>query len=353
MKWTIRALAILCVVLFTWYLVADRITPYTSNARVKAIVVDAVPQVSGYIAALAVTNGQIVEAGDLLARIDQRNFLLEVDRARSALQSATQNVGAGAAGVDVAKANLAQAQSVLENAQMQSERIFDLEEKDIVTVARGDEMRAQLAAAQGQVAAAEADLKRAQRELGTEGADNPQIQAAVAQLREAELALEWTELRAPARGTVINLTIGEGTFAQAGKPLITFASFDEVWVEANMTENNLGRVKVGQPVEITLDVAPGRIYNGVVASITPGAAAGSDAPNGLPRVQDEQAWMRDAQRFPVRISMTGYEIGSEKADIHRFLNGQADVIIYTSDSSLLNTLGEAWIRLNAWISYAY
>jgi len=72
-------------------------TPYTSNARVKAIVIEVVPQVSGYVAALAATNAQLVKAGDLLARIDQRPFVLEVEKARSALQSATQAVGASRA----------------------------------------------------------------------------------------------------------------------------------------------------------------------------------------------------------------------------------------------------------------
>ncbi len=110
MKWTVRAFALLSLVLFVWYLAADRFTPYTSNVRVKAIVIDVVPEVSGYVSALAVTNGQIVEAGDLLARIDQRPFLIDVDLARSALQSATQSVGAGSSGVEVAQANLTQAQ---------------------------------------------------------------------------------------------------------------------------------------------------------------------------------------------------------------------------------------------------
>ena len=63
--------------------------------------------------------------------------------------------------------------------------------------------------------------------------------------------------------------------------------------------------------------------------------------------------MRNAQRYPVRIKMTGYKSGSETTDIHRFFNGQGDVIIYTSKNGLMNTLGAFWIRLNAWLSYAY
>ena len=100
-------------------------TPYTSNARLKAIDIEVVPQVSGYVAALAVTKAPLVEAGDLLARIDQRTFVLEVEKARSALQSATQALGASSSQVEIAQANLTQAEIGLKNTEIQSKRTFD------------------------------------------------------------------------------------------------------------------------------------------------------------------------------------------------------------------------------------
>ena len=109
MKATVAVSAILAALIFVWYLVADRITPYTSNVRVKTMVIDIVPEISGQVAAVAVSNGQVVERGDLLARIDPQPFHLKVDRARAALEIATQNVGAGSAAIEVAVANLAAA----------------------------------------------------------------------------------------------------------------------------------------------------------------------------------------------------------------------------------------------------
>lgn len=353
MKTTTRIVALLALLLFVWYLFADRITPYSQNARIKAIVIDVVPEVSGYIAALGVTNAQLVEAGDLLAQIDPRPFVLEVEKARSDLQSASQSVGASSSQVEIAQANLTQAEIGLKNAELQSDRIFQLEEKQLIAVAQADTMRADLAAAKSKVVGARADLEKAQRQLGEEGADNPQIRSAIAQLGQAELNLEWTELRAPSRGAVLDLKVGEGTFAQAGKSVMNLVSFDEVWVEAYLTENNLARVSIGDPVEVTLDLYPGRIFDGVVSSITFGASIGPESSGSLTKPPEEQSWMRDPQRFPVRILMSGYEIGSEEVDIRRNLNGQADVIIYTNDNWLLNGLGSAWIRLMSWLSYAY
>jgi multidrug resistance efflux pump len=354
MKTTTRLVTALALLIFVWYLFANRITPYTANARVKAIIVDVVPQVSGYVSSVPVTNAQVVEAGTLLARIDPQPFELEVEKARSDLQMATQEVGASSAQVEAAEASLSQARALLENTQKQSRRTFELERLGHATKSAGDQMRAQLVSAEGRVAGAEAELERAKQQLGAKGKDNAKIQAAIAALGLAQLNLKWTELHAPARGVVVDLTIGEGTYARAGQPLMTFLSFDDVWIEAYLTENNLGRVAIGNPVEAALDGYPGRIFEGIVTSFTPAAAApGTTTSGGLPKPPQVSGWMRDPQRFPVRIRMLGYEGGSETSDIRRELNGQADVIVYTGNNQFLNALGAGWIRLMSWISYAY
>ena len=245
MKATVTISAILAALIFIWYLVADRITPYTSNARVKAMVIDIVPEVSGQVAAVAVSNGQIVERGDLLARIDPHPFQLKVDRAHAALDLATQNVGAESAAIAIAVANLAAARTKFTNAETQTMRLVKLESIGASSKSTAENALATLGTAQSAVAAAEADLERARRELGDAGADNPQIRDAVAALGEAELMLRWAELRAPARGVVVNLDVTNGVFARAGSPLLTFASFEEVWVEAYMKENNIANIDIG------------------------------------------------------------------------------------------------------------
>ncbi len=352
MKATVAISAIFAALIFTWYLVADRITPYSSNVRLKAMVIDIVPEVSGQVAAVTVSNGQVVERGDLLAQIDQRPFQLKVDRARAQLDLATQSVGAGSAAIEVTVANLAAARTNLKNVEAQTKRTLELENRGVVSGARGDNARATLEAAQSAVAAAAADLERARRELGVEGADNPQIREAVAALGEAKLALEWAELRAPARGIVVDLDVTNGVFARAGNPLLSFVSFEEVWIEAYMKENNIANIDIGDRAEISLDLYPGRIFNGVVASISMAASDGT-RDGGLPSAPQVSGWMRDPQRFPVRIAMAGYEAGSEAFDIRRMVNGQADVVVYTGENGFLNALAAAWMRLMSMISYAY
>ena len=109
---------------------------------------------------------------------------------------------------------------------------------------------------------------------------------------------------------------------------------------------------MGDPVDITLDLYPGRIFKGEVSSLTFGASVGPDV-GDLPKPPEVSGWMRDPQRFPVRIRMLGYEVGENNADVRRFFNGQADVTVYTGDNGFLNALAAAWIRLMSWLSYAY
>jgi len=150
----------------------------------------------------------------------------------------------------------------------------------------------------------------------------------------------------------VDLDVTQGVFAKGGSRLLTFLSFEEVWVEAYMTENNIANITVGDVAEINLDLYPSRIFKGAVASISFGASDGTHNSNlpGVPRVD---GWMRDPQRFPVRIAMENYEVGSEHVDVRRMQNGQADVIVYTSENQFLNALAAGWIRFMGVLSYAY
>lgn len=354
MKNTIRLTALIALVLFAWYIAADRLTPFTGNARIKTVVVPIVPQVSGYVDTVAFTNERITDAGEVLATIDKRSFQFAVEEAQADVERTSQDVGASSAEVTIAESNLSRAKTDLDNVRVQTDRIFDLEDKGLVPIARGDDARSQLAAAESSLAGAEADLLRAQEELGDEGADNPQLRAAQAQLGQAQLNLEWTDLHAPTRGFVTDVVIGPGSYVKAGQPAMTFVSLEGLWVEAYLTENNISRIKPGDPVELVLDSHPGRIVKGEVTSFSGAASSGADAKAGqlqsIPRVS---GWMRDPQRFPVRITLPGYEHGNEKGDLRMMVNGQVDVIVYTGSNPILNAIGAFYIRLLSYLSYLY
>ncbi|MBE1283968.1 MAG: biotin/lipoyl-binding protein [Rhodobacteraceae bacterium] len=354
MRKTIWTVLGVLVVILVWYLAADRGTPFTSNARVKAVVTPIIPQVSGTITEVLVENGQVVNTGDVLLRIDQRQYQIAKTKAEAQLAAATQSVGASSAQVSGAQARVARAESNLETTKLQTERVFALEKKGLVPIATADDARGKLASAQAELENAIADLERAKEQLGSEGTDNPQIQQALAALAEAELNLEWTELVAPARGVISNLSIAPGTYAKAGQDLLTFLDATDVWVEAYMTENNLGRAKLGAPVDVVFDMHPGQIFKGQIESFSAAVyVSGGEDSGSLANPPTTKGFLRDPERFPVRIVLPGYEAADENDDLRIQVNGQADVIMYLNDGVVLNTIGRAYIRLVSIFSYAY
>lgn len=354
MKRTIWTTLAILVLFLGWYIAADRKTPFTGNARVKAIATLIVPQVSGVVIEVLVENGQVVEAGDILLRIDRRAYEIGKMRAEADLESATQDVGASSAQVRAAQANLTRAQSDLDTMRLQSERVFALEKKGLVPITKADDARKELTNAEAKKDNAVADLERAQEQLGEEGQENPKIQRALAALADAELNLEWTELKAPAKGVVSNLLVAPGTYASSGDNLLTFLDATDIWIEAYMTENNIGLAKVGSPVEVVLDMHPGKVVRGVVESFSNAVSiSGGDTIGQLASAPTTKGFLREPERFPVRVVLPGYEAGNFVDDLRFQLNGQADIIMYLSENKLLNFVGRTYIRVVSVLTYAY
>ena len=338
-----------CIVLFTWFVVADRFTPYSASARVKAYVVPVVPEVSGYVAEVAVANNDLVKAGQPLFQIQPVRYELARQAAQAALNQAGQDVGAKTAGVKSAQAKVSKARVQLDNTRAQVQRILVLEKRGTVAKARGDQARAKLASAEANLETAQAELDKARQQSGKKGRDNPNVQAALAALEQAEIDLARTMIRAPTDGLVTDLRVNTGYFAKAGEALMTFIAIDDVWIEAYMTENNLDNIAVGNPVEMAFDVAPGQVIEGKVVSLGRGASIGTETgPGELPKVQDVRGWLRDPQRFPIIVSLPDY-----KGGLGLRVNSQVDVVVYTGDSGFLNRLAALWIRLLSYLSYVY
>jgi multidrug resistance efflux pump len=347
-------LLLIILLLLIWYLVGDRLTPYTTAARVQAFVVAVVPDVSGYVAEIPIKKNQLVAAGDTLVQIEKKRFEIAVESAEAALELAGQDMGADTAAVATAAATLSSAEAQLDEAKAQGARIFQLEEKGLVAKAKGDVARKEIKTGQAQVDAAQSELERAKQLLGdADTADNPRMRAALAALEEARLNLERTTIRAPGQGFVGGLKIDEGTYASAGQAAMTFVAVDDIWVEASMTENQLGNLEPGDKVELAFDVLPGKVFEGKVKSSAVGVSTGKKIDLGdLSTAQKATGWLRDPQRFPVIIQLTNYDIDVQRTGGIR-VNSQADIIVYTGDNPFWNTLGKGWIRLVSWLSYAF
>ncbi|WP_409558418.1 HlyD family secretion protein [Achromobacter sp.] len=349
----VRWVVVVIVLSLVWYLLADRFTPYTQQARVEAFVVPVASEVSGRVTKVHVRNNQDVQAGAVLFDVDPEHYRIALDRARADLDAMRRQIGASTAGIDSAQASLRAAQANEVRARQDSTRLERLyrEDRGTISLRRLEIARANLAQAVSQVAAARAEVQRAREQEGGSEEDNAKLRSAAAAVEKAELDLANTQVRARSAGLVTDLRTDAGQFAAAGKPVMTLIAIHDVWINADMTENNLGHVEPGTPVSIVLDALPGRVFEGRVRSVGYGVNVGPPtAPGSLPSVQNSRDWLRPAQRFPVAIEINPGELPSLRGVR---VGGQAEVMAFPSPGNPLNPLGRVYLRVMSWLSYAY
>jgi len=351
MRKVILLALLILLVLFVYHVLSDRYTPYTSQARVDTFLTQVAPEVAGDVLQVEVHDNSSVRKGQLMFRIDPEPYQV-------ALRSAEANLSVALQGADVSVADVAAAQAALrkQRVDLAASRelggiVTDLVGKRALAETQGIRARAEVAKTAADVTRAEADLEKARANLGAPGMGNPKVRQALAAVEQARLDMRNTEVRAPANGIVTNLRLATGQYVAPGQPLLSFLESGPRWISADLRENQLGNVKPGQEATVTFDILPGKLFHGRVHSIGWGISQGDEAPNGqLSTVPPDQGWLRDPQRFPVRVMMTGEE--AKKAGIYLGRSGaQANVIIFTSDKSIMNPIGRLWIKIVALLSY--
>ena len=351
-KWTVIIL-IICAALLLWYLRADRVTPMTSQARVHALVVPIAPEVSGTVSSVSVSNNQLVEKGQELFRIDAERYGYAVQTAEAALDQAYQGQGAAGANVDAARAGLESARANMERSRLDADRMSRIREQDpgAISQRRLESAAASYKLAQGQVAAAEAGLQAAIEQLGKPGDENAGVQQARAAVESARLDLERATVRAPERGVVTGVQLDKGNFAGAGQPQMTFIATHNIWIQADFKENNLGNIAPGDSVDIVFDVLPGRIISGTVREIGFGVDVGNPPLGKLPTIQNDNSWLRSAQRYPVLVA---FELPLDaEGRTPMKVGSQATVMVYTGTHPVFNLLARLLMRLKSILEYAY
>ncbi|MGE8148688.1 HlyD family secretion protein [Pseudomonas frederiksbergensis] len=351
-KWVL----LLIVLSLAWYLLADRFTPYTQQARVGAFVIPVASEVAGRVIRVNVRNNQDVRAGDILFEVDPQPYQIAVDRARADLESTRRQIGASTAGIASAQASLRSAQANELRARQDNQRLEGLyrADKGTVSVRLLEVSRANLEQASSQVAAADAEVQRAKEQEGGSEAENALLRSAATALSKAELDLANTRIGARSAGLITDLRTDVGQFTAAGSPVMTLIAIHDVWISADMTENNLGLVKPDTPVAIVLDALPGEVFGGRVRSVGYGVSVGQPAaPGTLPSVQNSRDWLRPAQRFPVVIEFDEDALNTLRDSRAIRAGGQAEVMAFPAQGNPLNPLGRVFLSLMSWLSYAY
>ncbi|MFL5257708.1 MAG: HlyD family secretion protein [Rhodopila sp.] len=316
-RWPLIILGIVVVVaviaaVVYWLMTRGQVS--TDDAYTEGNAIAFAPKVSGYVTQLSVDDKTFVHKGDLLLRIDQRDTITARDQARANLGLAKAQLSSAQVDLEVARvrapANLQQAEAQLQQAkanQSQADRDYKRQhsvDPRATTQTNVDQATAQLQSANAAVTNADAQVKIAslvqqsiQAAEDTVKQRQAQVQQAEANLEQAEVNLSYTELTAPAGGTITRRNVDLGTFLQAGQQVFYFVQ-PEVWVTANFKETQLAEMHPGQPVTISVDAYPNLTLRGHVDSIQQGSGARFSA---FPAENATGNFVKIVRRVPVKI----------------------------------------------------
>jgi membrane fusion protein (multidrug efflux system) len=280
----------------------------TDDAFIAARQFAIAPKVSGYITAVPVTDNQHVATGEVIARIDDRDYRISLEQALSQVASAEANIenidaqiNTQQAQIGASQAQVEQAQAGLVFAQQQEARYEDLAQRGAGTVQNEQQYNSQLRQQQATLASAQAMLKVAQRQLQSLKAQRESAVASLAQAKaqrdQAQLNLSYTTVTAAQPGRVVSLSAAVGQFAQQGTNLTMFVP-DPIWVTANLKETQLDAMRPNQPVTLHIDAYPERTIRGHVASVQPGSGTAFSL---LPAENATGNYVKIVQRVPVKI----------------------------------------------------
>ena len=295
-----------------WWTVG-RFIESTDDAYVGGDVTIIAPKVAGLIAEVAVTDNQAVRAGDLLVKLDDRDYRAALVKAAAAVAGQQATLATLEANRRLQEAMIAQAQAELTataaeiaRTRFDVDRYRSLAHEQAASVQRFQQADADYQKALAGDAKARAALEAAQRRLDVIETQRQQTEAAlagaVADRDTAQLNLGYTELRAPIDGTVGNRSARAGAYASVGAQLIALVPAHGLWVDANFKESQLAHMRAGMPVTVAADVLPGELFHGRVASLAPATGAVFSV---LPPENATGNFTKIVQRVPVRVTLDG------------------------------------------------
>jgi len=281
----------------------------TDDAYVQASKLMVSTDVSGIVTSVDVREGQSVHAGDVLFRIDPRQFQIALDNSKANLDETALTIEAMKQDYQRMLSDIAAEQAQVELDQATFDRFATLVRSDSISRANYDQARFTLAADQSKLASlkqqAQVQLARLAGNADIPVTEHPQYLQAKAQVDEAQRQLDHTVVRAPFDGRVTQVdSLQPGTYLVSQTAALTntgavgLVSTDRVWVDANMKETDLTYVKLGNHVDVSVDTYPDRTWSGTVESISPASGAQFSI---LPAQNSSGNWVKVVQRIPVRI----------------------------------------------------
>lgn len=279
----------------------------TDNAYVKADVVNVSAELTGNIVAVEIVENQPVQRGQVLLRLDDAAYAAELHDAQAELSQALILIASLQAAYVQKQSALASARDDLTYAAKQRNRIEDLHRRGVASTQQLDQVQRDLDVASNTVSRLESEKAEVLAKLGGHANgdphQHPEVLAARASLESAELELSRTVIRAPVDGIAAKVP-HVGQYAMPGLPMVSVVASDNLWVEANLKEDQLARIRPGAEVKVEVDAYPGEEWNAVVDSLA--QATGAEFAL-LPPQNATGNWVKVVQRLPVRLRIEHHD----------------------------------------------
>ncbi|KPC32577.1 Multidrug resistance protein [Pseudomonas syringae pv. cilantro] len=335
-KFLLIGLAIIVVLcglgIWAWYEIYGQWSEETDDAYVNGNVVEITPLVTGTVISIGADDGDLVQEGQVLLKFDPSDAEVSLQSAEANLAKVVRQVRGLYSNVDGMKAQLAAQRTAVQTAQDNYNRRRSL-------AAGGAISQEELSHARDSLTSAQSALNNIQQQLSTSVAlvddtvvsSHPDVKAAAAQLRQAFLANARSTLVAPVTGYVAKRTVQLGQRIQPGTATMAVIPLDQLWIDANFKETQLGKMRIGQPVEISSDLYGSDVkYSGTIDSL--GAGTGS-AFALLPAQNATGNWIKIVQRVPVRVHINPEELAQHPLRIG--LSTTVDVNLHDQSGPVL------------------
>jgi membrane fusion protein (multidrug efflux system) len=297
---------------------------YTDNAYVRGDITQISPKVAGYVVDVRVTDNQRVAAGDVLFRIDDRDYRAKLQQAQAAVAARRAAVVNLDAQITLQHAVIRQANAAVGAASTEAGRSSrdaargaQLASQQLIAASSYDQLQSSAESAASRVAETQANAAAAQQRIAVLESQRPQLQAdiraAEAAVALAQLDVESTTVRAPVAGRVSERIARVGQYVRPGTQLIGLVP-TELWVVANFKETQLPGMRVGDQVEIAIDAVPDATFHGHLESLSPASGAQFAL---LPPDNATGNFTRIVQRVPVRIAL------DDARELERLLPGMS------------------------------
>lgn len=299
-RWVHIALAVF-MLSFIYFLVADLWMPVSTQSRVLHPVVNVSSKVSGQVESVYVRNNQQVDVGQVLFSLDKRPYEIAVDKAELSVESASQTNLQLDASIAAAKAQVLASRADVDELKLEVERVEHLIKSNTVSRQLYDQTRANYRAAKAKSEAVQADVIKFEAQRGKNGDANLRLRQAKNTLQNAQLQLNYTDVRSQVAGQITNLQLQPGNYAQAGLAVAAIV-VDKGDIVADFREKSLSHVQIGDEASVVFDAHPGDVFTGKVLAIDAGVKNGQISADGsLANPENSDRWVRDAQYMRTHI----------------------------------------------------